>query len=294
MEITKIKNIEVKGNTKKPILTDLVFSSEEKPKPVVIFCHGYKGFKDWGVWDMMAKTFAEKGFFFLKFNFSHNGTTLDNPTEFMDIEAFGDNNYTQELDDIQYIIDWLMMPDFEYAQHLDYSNLNLIGHSRGGGIATIKAAEEARISKLITLSAVSDFASRFPEEEVLEKWKEKGVSYIVNTRTKQQLPHHFQFYTNFKENEERLTISRATQALKIPHLIVHGSKDTSVSIADSGKYFEWSPFPELLLVEGADHVYGASHPWEANELPNDLQYILEKSFDFLISSNEELMANRKG
>jgi pimeloyl-ACP methyl ester carboxylesterase len=114
------------------------------------------------------------------------------------------------------------------------------------------------------------------------------VSYIVNTRTQQQLPHHFQFYLNFKANEERLTISRAAKALKIPHLIVHGSKDTSVPLSESGDLFDWSPNPELLLVEGADHVYDVSHPWNSNKLPADFQYVLDGTLRFIAAETSKL------
>jgi pimeloyl-ACP methyl ester carboxylesterase len=229
----------------------------------------------------MAEEFAEKGNFFLKFNFSHNGTTPENLTEFLDIEAFGDNNYIKELDDLQSVIDWLFLSNNKYHKDLNTSDITVIGHSRGGGISIIKAAEEKRITRLVTFSSVSDFASRFPSGDVLKKWEKKGVNYIVNTRTKQQLPHHFQFYTNFKENKERLTIARAAKALKIPHLVVHGSKDTSVPLSDSGKLFDWSPDSELLLVEGADHVYAVSHPWESNELPSDFRYVLDATLKFI-------------
>jgi uncharacterized protein len=293
MEIIKKQNIELTGNQGKPILTDYYFREDEKAKPVVIFCHGYKGFKDWGAWDEMSRIFARENFFFIKFNFSHNGTTPEFPTEFMDIEAFGDNNYIREIEDLQFVIDHLFSEDFEFAHHIDTREINLIGHSRGGGIASIKAAEEDRISKLVTFSAVSDFASRFPEEEELEKWSQKGVSYIINARTKQQLPHHFQFYTSFKENEERLTISRAVKELQIPHLIVHGSNDTSVPISDSGELFEWSPFPDLLLVESADHVYGQSHPWKGGELPIEFTYVLDRTLKFLKEDKEKLFRNFK-
>lgn len=288
MELIKKKNIEVPGKNDNPILTDLVFPDAQGSKAVIIFCHGYKGFKDWGAWEQMAEFFAKEGFFFVKFNFSHNGTTPQNPEEFMDTEAFGENNYTKELDDVQSVIDWLLLPQFDYASHLDTSSINLIGHSRGGGIVMIKAAEEKRISKLVTYSSVSDFASRFPGEEEIEKWREKGVSYITNTRTGQKLPHHFQFYQDFKENEERLTISKAVKNLQVPHLIVHGSKDLTVPISDSGNLFEWSPFPDLLLVEGADHVYGVSHPWNQEELPSEFKHVLDKTSEFLKASNELL------
>ncbi len=288
MELIKKNNIQITGKHEKPILTDLVFPEDNKVKPVVIFCHGYKGFKDWGAWNLMAEEFAKKGCFFLKFNFSHNGTTPDNLSEFLDIEAFGDNNYTKELDDLQSVIDWLFSSESKYSDYLDRSNVTLIGHSRGGGISIIKAAEEKRITKLVTFSSVSDFGSRFPAREVLDGWKQKGVNYIVNTRTKQQLPHHFQFYKNFKANEVRLTISRATKALQIPHLIVHGSKDTSVPLSESGDLFKWSPDPELLLVEGADHVYDVSHPWKSKSLPSNFQYVLDGTLKFITKKRKPL------
>ena len=294
MEIIRKTNIELKGKHEKPILTDFIYSSEQKAKPVIIFCHGYKGFKDWGAWNLMAETFARNGFFLVKFNFSHNGTSPGYPTEFMDIEAFGDNNFIKELDDLESVIDYLLLPDLDIAGYLDSSKINLIGHSRGGGISIIKASEDDRIKKLVTFSSVSDFGSRFPEEEQLEKWKKKGVNYVVNSRTKQQLPHHFQFYTNFKENEDRLTISKATKSLEIPHLIVHGSNDTTVPISDSGKLFDWSPSPELLLVESADHVYGTSHPWTRNEFPIAFKYVMDRTLKFLNEENPVITNKKKG
>lgn len=293
MEIIKQKHLEISGKHGRPVLTDVFFKNNPEKKPVVIFCHGYKGFKDWGAWDKMAETFAEAGYFFVKFNFSHNGTTPQAPSEFMAIEAFGENNYTKELDDLQAVIDWLLLPDYEHGDQLDPQSLFLIGHSRGGGIAAIKAAEEQRVSKVVTFSSVSDFGSRFPEKEEMEKWEKKGVSYITNTRTGQQLPHHYQFYTNFKENEERLTIERAVKKLEIPHLIVHGSNDTSVPISDSGKLFEWSPYPDLLLVESADHVYGVSHPWEEEELPKEFIYVIDRTLTFLKTDKEKLKKEAK-
>ncbi len=288
MAVSKEKNLIIEGKHEKPILADIIFKDDGKAKPVVIFCHGYKGFKDWGAWEVMAERFAEEGFFFVKFNFSHNGTTPENPTEFLNIEAFGDNNYVIELDDLQSVIDWLLVPDFQFADQLKVDDVNIIGHSRGGGIALIKASEDKRINKLITFASVSDFSSRFPEGKKLEAWEKKGVQYIVNTRTGQQLPHHYQFYKNFRENKERLNIKRAAKKLEIPHLIAHGSSDTSVSIGEAGNLFEWSPAPKLLLVENADHVFGTKHPWNGDELPKEFNHIINKSIDFLNTESSVL------
>ncbi|MFV8225403.1 alpha/beta hydrolase family protein [Christiangramia aquimixticola] len=288
MEVSKEKNIIIEGRHNKPLVADIIFKDDGKQKPIVIFCHGYKGFKDWGAWEKMGEHFAREGFFFVKFNFSHNGTTPENLTEFLNIEAFGDNNYIKELDDLQTILDWILLPTFDFAKHIDPLDISLIGHSRGGGICVIKAAEEKRITKLITLASVSDYGSRFPTGKQLEAWEKKGVQYIVNSRTGQQLPHHYQFYKNYKENKERLNIKKAAKKLEIPHLIAHGSSDTSVSIGEAGNLFEWSPAPKLLLVENADHVFGTKHPWEEDDLPKEFKHVISKSIDFLKTDSQVL------
>ena len=83
--ITKIKNTLIKGTHDKPILCDLFFKENNQAKPIVIFCHGYKGFKDWGAWNLVANEFAKNNLFFIKFNFSHNGGTVEQPIDFPDL-----------------------------------------------------------------------------------------------------------------------------------------------------------------------------------------------------------------
>ena len=50
------KNIILKRKNKKPILIDVFYEEGGIGQPLVIFCHGYKGFKDWGPWNLMAES----------------------------------------------------------------------------------------------------------------------------------------------------------------------------------------------------------------------------------------------
>ncbi len=280
--MTRTKNIQIKGKHQKPILVDVFFEENEKEKPIVVFCHGYKGFKDWGAWDLVAQAFAKAGFFFIKFNFSYNGGTPEQPIDFPDLEAFGNNTFIKELNDLATVIDWVTSNDFLYRDQVNPSNISLIGHSRGGGIAIIKAAEDSRITKLITWASVSDYKNRFPKGAVFERWKKEGVYFIENGRTKQQMPHYFSFYTSFIENEDRLTIANATKQINIPHLIIHGTNDPTVLVQEGEQVHDWSRNSELFLVEGANHVFGAKHPWEDSNLPKDLAIITQKTIKFVI------------
>jgi uncharacterized protein len=278
--MTISKNIIIEGKHSRPILTDVFYLENKKPKPIAIFCHGYKGFKDWGAWDLIAKAFADAGFFFIKFNFSYNGGTVKQPIDFPDLEAFGNNNYTKELDDLETIIDWIYYHS-EFKKEIDINKLSLIGHSRGGGIVAIKAEEDIRIKKVITLAGVSDYGSRMGSITEIESWRNDGVKYIINGRTKQQMPHYYQFYKDFIANEARLTIKRAVSNLKIPHLIIHGNDDTSVSMDEANQLHQWNPKSRLRLIEGANHVFGAHHPWNKTNLPNHLEKVIQETLHFL-------------
>lgn len=277
MKITK--NILVQGKHQKPILTDVFYTENNKPKPIVIFAHGYKGYKDWGCWNLVAEAFANAGFFFLKFNFSHNGGTVEQPIDFPDLEAFGQNNYTKEIDDLQSIIDWVVT-EKSFENEIDLANITLIGHSRGGGIVTLKADEDKRITKVITWAGVSDYGKRFPKGEALDIWHKNGVYYIENSRTKQQMPHYYQYYKDFEKNKQRFHIESAVKNLKIPHLIIHGTGDTSVSFKEAENLHSWNLQSELVHIEEANHTFDSKHPWEEKELPNYLKQVIQKSIDF--------------
>ncbi|MFD0964351.1 GNAT family N-acetyltransferase [Pseudofulvibacter geojedonensis] len=265
----------------KSILLDITYVEKNKKLPVVVFCHGYKGYKDWGSWNLMAETLANNELFVLKFNLSHNGGTIENPIDFPDLEAFGENNFSKELQDLDDVLTWITDKFNKYSSIINQDNLCLVGHSRGGGIVTIKASEDRRVAKLITLAGVSDFKARFPQGEQLAYWKQEGVAYIENSRTKQQMPHYYQFYEDFVANEERLTISRAAKELDIPHLIVHGTKDETVTFLEAERLHEWSKQSELLAIEDANHTFGASHPWDSNQLPEDLKIATEEIINFV-------------
>jgi pimeloyl-ACP methyl ester carboxylesterase len=275
-----IKNIIVKGKHGKPIVTDVFFKEDKRPKNLLIFCHGYKGFKDWGAWNLMATAFSNLGFFFVKFNFSHNGGSVEKPIDFPDLEAFGNNNYTKERDDLQSVIDWVVTSS-DFKNEINCADISLMGHSRGGGTVLIKAAEDRRITKVISLAGVSDYGSRFPKKEDFKKWVETGVFYVKNGRTKQEMPHFYQFYEDFKLNEKQLNIQGSTRNLKIPQLIIHGDSDTSVSIKEAALLQLWNPKSTFKVIQKADHVFNVSHPWQKETMSQELEEVIKTAVCFL-------------
>ena len=266
---------------KKPILTDVYFNQNNIKKPVVIFCHGYKGYKDWGAWNLVVPKFVEHNLFFVKFNFSHNGGTVENPIDFPDLKAFGENNFTIELNDLEDVINWICTNE-SFKNDIDTENIVLIGHSRGGGIVSIKASENSKISKIITWSSVSDFGARFPTGEILENWREDGISYIQNSRTKQQMPHYFQFLTNFKENKKKLNNKKNVLKLKLSPLIVHGTNDDVVLLNEAKNLHKWNPKSTLLIIDEMNHTLGCTQPWMNENMPDYLKQVVAKTIEFIL------------
>jgi len=270
----------------KPIVTDVIFKPDGLKKPVVIFCHGYKGYKDWGAWNLAADRFVTMGFFFVKFNFSHNGGTLENPIDFPDLEAFGKNNYKTELNDLEDVLKWVINTN-QYESEKDINNITLIGHSRGGGIVSLTAAKYSNIKSLITWAGVSDFGKRFPKGEALAKWESQGVSYVLNGRTQQEMPHLFQFYQNFQDNEDQLTIKNALEKLNKPHLIIHGEKDEVVLPDEAKNMHRWSRKSELVFIKDMNHPLGCSQPWEQKEMPLFLEKAVELSIQYILKGTSK-------
>ena len=260
-----------------PMLAD--FFWQEGPHDLIIFCHGFKGFKDWGHFNLIAEALCKAGFQVLKFNFSLNGGTLDDPIDFPDLEAFGNNNYVQEIEDLQYIIDHLDQIPNLIENHS--GKIHLLGHSRGGAAVVLQGERDERVNSIITLAGVSDHFARLPDANELKKWKADGVRYIVNGRTQQNMPMYYQFVEVMLANKDLLDVPAACKRLQKPHLIIQGTNDFAVSLQEAENIKKWHPSSELLIINGADHVFGGKHPFTQNQLPEDSQIAVLKIIDFL-------------
>lgn len=270
------RNIIIENSSTRNFLADAYLPETSGQLPLVIFAHGYKGYKDWGAWDLMAEKIAQAGFYFVKFNFSHNGTTLDNPSEFADLEAFANNNFSREMLDYDAVINhFIVQPE------INTEKVALMGHSRGAGISVIKAFEDDRVKALVSLAGVSHFGYRFPSGDRLTNWQESGVMYSENARTKQQMPHYYQFYEDYKANEDRFSVQYSAQHLGKPMLIIQGTEDVAVKDKEAYLLNEWCRDSELFILNGANHTLGATEPWPKETLPPDLLKSTDKIIEFL-------------
>lgn len=282
MATTQLSHVLHSPHSQRPFLIDITYVPNEQPKPVIVFLHGFKGFKDWGPFNVMAHYFAEKGFVFVKINFSHNGTTPDDPLNFADLEAFGHDNHSIQLDDLGVTIEYIqsvfdVLPPIEYSKE----QLYLLGHSRGGSVAILKAAENPHVKKVATWAAVSDLISWYTPEEV-EAWKTSGVRWIANGRTKQQMPIYYQYYQDLFIHQDRLDILKAASKLKQPLFLIHGDTDETVPQSAAQTLYTLTGNSLLEIISGGNHTFGGSHPYPALVLPPLLHEVCDKTISFFL------------
>ncbi len=282
MERTLIdRNVRLQGADGRPFLLDVYRPAEGPHHGLVLFCHGFKGFKDWGCWDLVARAFAREGHVFCKMNFSHNGTTVDDPLNFADLEAFGHNNFTRELEDLERALDWLLAGDQLQAYGIDPDRVTLIGHSRGGATVLLKAHEDERVTRVVTWAGVADLEN-YRRPDLVDEWRAAGVRYIDNARTGQRMPLYFQLHEDLERHAERLNLERALRELTQPYLVVHGSLDAVVPYAAALHVYENSHNSQLETIMGGDHAFGGQHPWASDELPHDMEVAVKRTLAFLV------------
>jgi uncharacterized protein len=243
------------------ILVDIRAAGRDSPRPAIVIAHGFKGFKDWGMFPPLADRLARAGFATVAFNASGSG--VDDAGEFVWPERFGHNTYSAELRDLGRLMDALVRGELGVVAP---STIGLVGHSRGGGVAVLHAAKDRRVQALVTWSSISS-VERWSPHEVAE-WRGKGVKEILNTRTGQSLPLFTDVLDDVERNAGRsLDILGAAGRLQIPWLIVHGAEDEAVSHLESSALRAASALPttRLLAIEGAGHTFGAGHPWDAQK-----------------------------
>ena len=250
-----------RAETKPPhgdvIRVDVRHPAGADPESAVLVAHGFKGFKDWGFFPHLCERLAEDGHLVVSFNFSLNGTGPD-LMDFSDLEAFGRNTLSRELEDLHWMVDRMLAG--EWAPGRRPASVGVLGHSRGGGTSIITAAEHDGISALVTWAAVSTL-DRWTQQQA-EDWTSRGVTYIANARTGQNMPLYRTLWEDLKANARRLDVLAAAAKVRVPWLIVHGSEDSTVPVTEAERLNEAGRTAELAVIEGSGHTFEATHPMQ--------------------------------
>jgi dipeptidyl aminopeptidase/acylaminoacyl peptidase len=270
--------LQIKTSANSILMADLFLPAKGNSFPVFIFCHGFKGFKDWGFFPLMHQWFNQAGIAVLTFNFSKNGTSAKSPAEFTDLDAFASNTVSLEVSEIKNVVDWVVNHAAEFS--IDSERIFLGGHSRGAAEAIVYAGTDKRVKKVVSWAPVSDFAALFSSFD-LNAWKENGTVTIKNARTGQDMPLNFTLWEDI-DNNVSLDILKAAEFLESDLLLIHGTHDVSVPMKHASEIYNACAHSILISIENADHTFNARHPWPASEpLPEATMDVINNTIAFL-------------
>lgn len=191
------------GKENRIIRGEVRITDTTKPKPVIIICHGFKGFKDWGFFPTLASHLANNGFAAITFNFSINGIG-DQPDVFDELDKFARLTFSREQEDLSILLNHVVNQQLPFAETFNTNRIGLFGHSRGGGNSLIFALDHPEISTVVIWNSI--YRVDFFGPEVIDEIKQKGVTMITHARTGQQLPISREVLDDIEQNRARFDI----------------------------------------------------------------------------------------
>jgi len=250
-----------------PIRGDL--DAPDNPRALIVIVHGFKGFKDWGFFPWLARHLSQHRFAVCRFNMSRSGIG-DDPEAFGRLDLFAGDTYSIQLADLRAAV--------RHAQH-QFPALPtfLLGHSRGGGVALLGAADVPRLNGVVVWSPIAT-ADRW-DDATKREWRASGSLDVVNQRTKQVMRMSPSIVDDYESHREQLDILAAAARLKVPMLVVHGGKDDSVPPEEGRLVARRAADSSLVLIQNASHTYNAIHPLV--NVPFELLIAAEVSAHFI-------------
>lgn len=226
--------------------------------PAAIVLHGFKGFMDWGFFPMLSRGLAERGIAAVAFNFSGSGIGEDLES-FSEHDAFAKDTFSRQLEDVADVRAWMARAPLP----IDPQRLGVFGHSRGGGVALLHAAESGDYASVVTWAAIPT-VQRF-DEETCRLWRQQGFLLIPNQRLGIEHRLDLDALEDAERHRERLDIQAACSRLHAPVLLIQGAADDVVE-PESASILR-AALPENsameLLIPAAGHTFGARHPMGA-------------------------------
>lgn len=266
------------------------YPSTTTTQGVLVLCHGFKGFKDWGMFPYAAKLLAQE-VDVVTFNFSYNGVG-ENLTEFTELEKFAHNTYSRELEDLRSVV--TLFTDHKHVKTTLLNQLSagrnepvlfhsseeggpsaprtsglpifLLGHSRGGGVSIIYALDHAKdIAGVISWNGITNVDLFSPE--IKEEMRSTGRSSIRNARTGQELPLDIEILHDMERNKERFDIYSRIQDIQVPLVLIQGTKDAMHLREGSEQLVQLNQEVEWIQIEEGNHTFNAVHPFQGTTEP---------------------------
>ena len=137
-----------------------------------------------------------------------------------------------------------------------------------------------KVDSYIVWASVARF-DRYTERQKAE-WQKQGFVEILNSRTNQMMRMNVSLLEDVETNKNSsLSIEKAVKDLQKPLLILQGTEDLTVPIAEGEQIYNWSDksLTEFEKLATCGHTFDVVHQFEGSN----------KKFDLVISKTEEFL-----
>jgi pimeloyl-ACP methyl ester carboxylesterase len=194
---------------------------------LIVLGHGVTGNKDRPFVVALADGLAAAGFNTLRLSFSGNGNSGG---------RFTDSNITKEVADLGSLLDAVNGWTVAY-----------VGHSMGGAVGVVRASQDPRITRLVSLAGMVH-TKAFAQREFGMVTPGAGCMW-----DDEKCPLSQAFMDDLGTLDS--LVNRAPQ-IRVPWLLVHGTEDDVVPIQDSLDIFARANEPkQLIQIPGSGHVF---------------------------------------
>ena len=244
-----------------------------RSRGTVVIVHGFKGYKDYGMFPALAEACAGWGFTAIRFNLSHSGMTRDVET-FARPDLFALDTWNRQVDDIRALVEAIRRDEVPNADPT--APVILIGHSRGGVASILTGGRDDSIDRVIALSAPG--ATRGMEQlgdVERTRLEENDCFEVASSRTGQILTVGRAFFAEVDQDPDAHDVEAHAARLGERLFVVHGADDETVPAEDALRLAKASGGAPTLI-PGGNHVFNVANPFPSDaEPPPQLQAALD-------------------
>ncbi len=231
-----MKEIPLKFSSNGREIFGVLHLPNKKNAPCVVMCHGYGGNKlgnDRRTFVKAARYFAKNGLAAFRFDFFGCGDSEGD---------FKDQTITTQIRNLTNAITFL-----QNSNSVDRKKIGVMGWSRGSAICILAASKDARIRCVVSWAGEDDFRNTWANKYIREV-KKRGQIYFWwwNTMITKRL----------LLDEKKYNIIKSARKLRIPFLVVHGTRDENITLVQGETLYKAAKMPKkILIIKNADHSF---------------------------------------
>ncbi len=269
------------GTDNQPILGDthMPDGGAEAAVGVMLICHGFKGYKDYGLFPHLAEAASDAGLISHRFNFSHSGMTNQIDT-FERPELFERDTWRKQANDLKAVIEAVGSGALPGGGQ----PMTIFGHSRGG-VTTLLTSGDPGVSEKLAgvVTAASPSACSRLDPDQKEMLRRAGRMPSPSSRTGQTLYVGRAWQDEIDEDPTWHDPCRAIAAIRCPVMLIHGTADTTVPVSEAEDLRRARPDMKYLLIDDAGHTFNAANPLPLDQTPpKETQQMIDAACGFAV------------